>query len=401
MSVNEIALLLGVIILAGIISGKTFQKMKAPMIIGFLLAGILFGPSFLNIITAEISGKFELLKMITLGVIAYTIGGELNIKRTKQILRSIFVIAIVQIIATFVLVFVATYYLLGFSFPISLLLGAIAPASAPASPLAVCREYQADGPFTTTLLGTVAFLDVAVLTLFAVVSAFAAVILKGQMLTGGFLTIPLLEIGGSVVLGLLVGIIIIFAMRRIDQKPWALAFLLGVVLLNIGLAGIWHLSPLLVNMAAGIAVTNLSSSHLALHAFEDIEIPLYITFFFLAGVDLRLGVLVQTWAGAATYIIARGTGKVGGTFLGAKLAKSEKQVQKFLGFGMLSKAGLSIGLVIMVQQSFPEIAEQITAIVLGAVAVSTLIGPLGEKFALLSSGECKIETRETTEEQSY
>jgi len=58
---------------------------------------------------------------------------------------------------------------------------------------------------------------------------------------------------------------------------------------------------------------------------------------------------------------------------------------------MLSKAGLSIGLVIMVQKSFPEIAELITAIVLGAVAVCTLLGPLGEKFAFLSSGECKVE----------
>jgi len=388
MSMSEIAIAVGIIVLAGLLSGKIVQKFKAPMVIGFLITGILLGPSVLNVVTIDMSGELEILKVTALGVIAYTIGSELNFKKIIGIIRSIFVITMVQCIATFVLVFLSTYYLFNFPLPVALLLGAIAPASAPASPLAVSREYGARGKFTTTLLGTVAFLDAVTLTLFAIVSAVVGVILQGGEFSGTFLLEPLWEIGGSLVLGSLVGMAVVFITRYLTQKPQALAFLIGVVLINIGVANIWHLSPLLVNMATGIAVTNLSPPKFALHAFEDIEMFLYVCFFFLAGADLRLEVLGQAWMIVIGYIIIRGIGKVGGTFLGAKLARAEKRVQKYLGFALFTKAGLSVGLALMVQKSFPEISEIVVAIVLGAVVVCEIIGPLGTKFALISSGEC-------------
>ncbi len=389
MSMNEIALAVGIIVLAGLLAGKLAQRIKAPMVIGFLVIGVILGPSVLNVITIEMSEELELFKVTALGVIAYTIGSELNFKKITGILRSIFVITIIQVAATFLLIVASTYYLFNFPLPVALLLGAIAPASAPASPLAVSREYGASGTFTTTLLGTVAFLDAVTITLFALISAIVGVILRGEQLTGTFLLEPSWEIGGSLVLGLLVGMLIVYCLRFLPQKPQALAFLVGIILMNCAVANMWHLSPLLLNMATGVAVTNLSPPKYALTAFEDIEIFLYAGFFFLAGADLRLEELGEVWIIVLGYIIIRGIGKVGGTFLGARIANAEDKVQKYLGFALFTKAGLSVGLAMMVQKSFPEISEVVVAVVLGAVVVCEIIGPLATRFALISSGECK------------
>ncbi len=391
MPMVENALVLGIVMLTGLLCGRIFQHFKVPMIVGFILIGILLGPFFLNVITFKISEELELVKMLVLGVIAYTIGVELNFKEKKQILSAILIITIIQVITTFILVFLTSYYLLALSLPVALLLGTIATATNPASPLACCREYGAKGTFTSTLLGTVAFIDAVCIVLFAIVSAFVMLILKENLLSVGLLALPFVEIGGSLTLGFLAGIVIILAMRYIHQRPLALTLLLGTILLNIGIANILHLSPLLANLATGITVTNFNVSRIAVDIFEDIETPLYLAFFTLVGASLPLNVLSQSWIGAAFFIIARGIGKVGGTYLGAVLAKAESRVQKYLGFGMFSKAGLSIGMVLMVQKTFPAIADSVTAIVLGAVAVCTIIGPFGERFALVSSGEVQVD----------
>ncbi len=389
MPMDEVALALGVIVLAGLLSGRLVQRFKIPMVIGFLIIGVLMGPSVLNIITIEMTEGLELIKVFALGVIAYTIGSELNFKKIRNLLQSILVIALVQTAAIFILIFGSMYYIFGFSLPVSLLLGAIAPASAPAAIMAVCREYKAKGPFTTTLLGTVAFLDAVTLTLFAIVSAIVGVILQGEKITGAFLLEPLWEVGGSLVLGIVVGSILVFAMRRVYYRPQALALLIGILLVNIGIANMWHLSPLLLNMATGITVTNLSPPKFALQAFEDIEIFLYAAFFFLAGADLRLEIMGAAWVGLIGYIVIRALGKVGGVYLGGKLAGADPSVNKYMGMPLITKAGLSVGLALMVQKQFPEISEVVLAIVLGAVVVCELLGPFGTRYSLLAVGECE------------
>ena len=389
MPMDEIALALGIIVLAGLLSGRLVQKFKIPMVIGFLIIGVVMGPSVLNIITIEMTEGLELIKVFALGVIAYTIGSELNFKKIKNLLQSILVITLIQTAVIFILIFGSMYYIFGFSLPVSLLLGAIAPASAPAAIMAVCREYRAKGPFTTTLLGTVAFLDAVTLTLFAIVSAIVGVILQGEKITGAFLLEPLWEVGGSLILGIVVGSILVFAMRRVYYRPQALALLIGILLVNIGIANLWYLSPLLLNMATGITVTNLSPPKFALQAFEDIEIFLYAAFFFLAGADLRLEIMGAAWVGLIGYIVIRALGKVGGVYLGGKLAGADPSVNKYMGMPLITKAGLSVGLALMVQKQFPEISEVVLAIVLGAVVVCELLGPFGTRYSLLAVGECE------------
>jgi len=385
---------IALILLLGLLGGKLAQKVKAPMVVGFIVVGLLLSPSLLHVIPEQLNEGLNIIKIFGLGMIAITIGGELEFKKLKEIIGSIAAITIMQVFGTSVVVFCIMYFVFGLSLPVSLILGAIATASAPASPMANVREYQAKGPFTSTLLGVVAFLDATCLIFFAIVMAISGVFLRGSSLEVASLLAPLIEIGGSLILGAASGLLILFFARFLDQKIHILVLLIGFVLLNSGIAQHLHLSPLLVNMSAGVLIANTHPHPSSLlHIFDDIDLPIYIAFFLLAGASLRLDVLLENWLITAAYIVARGIGKVGGTFLGAKLAGAERKVQKYLGFGMFSKAGLTIGLLIIVQKTFPDIAPVITAVELAAVAVCSVIGPLGERFALISSGETRFVPR--------
>jgi len=389
---------LALILLLGLLGGKLAQKFRAPMVVGFIVVGLLMSPSLLHIIPEQLNEEFELIKIFGLGMIAITIGGELEYKKIKDIIGSIAAITLLQVIGTSIVVFAIMHFIFDLPIPVALILGAIATASAPASPMANVREYQARGPFTTSLLGVVAFLDAACLIFFAIVMAVSGVLLRGGSLEIMSLYEPAIEIFGSILLGAASGLLLLVCARFLDRRIQILVLLVGFVFLNSGIAQILHLSPLLANMTAGVLIANVHHNPTQLvHTFDDIDLPIYIAFFLLAGASLRMDILVENWLITAAYIIARGIGKVGGTFLGAKLAGADRTVQKYLGFGMFSKAGLTIGLLIIVQKTFPEIAPVITAVELAAVAVCSVIGPIGERFALISSGETKLGLRQKTD----
>ena len=252
----------------------------------------------------------------------------------------------------------------------------------------VIREYKAKGPFTDTLLGVVALDDAICIIFFGVVAAIVGILTKGGNLSLFSIAEPLKEVFGSALLGVLTGLLLIFVLRFINTREQTLAVLLGFALLNSGIANAINFSLLLVNMVTGFVVANLYTKPEIFQYFEDVELPVYVVFFTLAGASLRLDVLAANWFAAAIYVLARGFGKIGGVFLGAIWGKSGKNVRNYLGLAMLPKAGVTIGLILLVQGD-PELAMIITAIELAAVTVCEIIGPMGTRYALMSSGEAR------------
>ncbi|RQD72911.1 MAG: hypothetical protein D5R97_10155 [Candidatus Syntrophonatronum acetioxidans] len=365
--------------------------LKMPMVVGYVLTGLLLSPSVLHVIPETLNEELEIIKILGLGMIALMIGGELQLTKLKKIAKDVVWITVVQIAGASLVVFMVMYYVLNLPLPISLLLGAMATATAPASPVAVIREYGAKGKFTSTLLGVVALDDALCITFFGIMAAIVSVLIQNSGMGIEIALQPLIEISGSLMIGIITALISIPVFRKLDNRHQSLVVLLGLALLNSGIAYQFHLSPLLVNMVSGFVITNLLTETHVFHYFEDIELPVYVIFFTLAGASLHLDVLMENWIPAAIYIVARGFGKVGGAFLGARLANADEAIQKYLGFAMFSKAGVTIGLLMIVQGRFPEIAAVITAIELAAVTVCEICGPMGTRFALISSGETTVE----------
>ncbi len=308
----------------------------------------------------------------------------------RKIGKTVVVITFVQALSTFLIVILAVKCVLHLSTPIALLLGAIASATAPAATVAIIKEFKAKGPLTDTLVAIVAMDDAVCIILFALVAAFVGLSHggKGGQFSLSHITLPLWELGGSISFGILMGIILTMILRKKLRKKHEITIILvGSAFLFGEFAEIFGLSSLLFNMTIGLTMVNLDPNPLFLKSLEEIELPIFILFFALAGASLNLQVLIKNWQVGAIFVLARAIGKIGGVYLGGKLSGARKTIQNYLGLAMLPQAGVAIALALTVQVKFPDISNLITAVVLASVAINELIGPLGTKCALTAAGE--------------
>jgi len=249
---------------------------------------------------------------------------------------------------------------------------------------------------TQTLMGIVALDDA-----FCIITVgLAASIVTAIETTGGFevglLINPVLEMLGSLALGVVTGFIFARLFAVIKDREQVLVLMLGLILLNSGLASIWELSPLLVNMVSGFTITNLLyHADKVFQITESVEQPIFVVFFTLAGSGLHIRTLIEGWLMGTLYILSRIVGKLGGIYTGAVLAGAEEKVKKWLGLAMLPKAGVSIGMVFFLADRFPQLASIMLAIELAAVTFFEIIGPIASKVAIFGAGEVPQDNEET------
>ncbi len=258
--------------------------------------------------------------------------------------------------------------------------------------MAVLNEYRSRGPLTSTLLAVVAIDDAIAVIIFGVVFTVCNILMKGLGQISWFLMIirPFWEIIASVSLGLAVGVGLHFLARKMRERNELLIVTLGAAMITTGLAVMLHLSFLLANMAAGFILINMARRNSRLFtSINMVEVPIYVTFFVIAGANLHLGILLKVGILGIVYILARIGGKIYGARFGALKAGADETVQKYLGLGLIPQAGVAIGLVLLVQQSpaFVPFKAALTSIVLAGVAVSELIGPSLTKLAITRAGE--------------
>ncbi len=73
-----------IIILMGMIMARLVSMLKLPNVTGYLIAGVLIGPSLLNLVPREISTNLGIISEAALGFIAYSIGSEINFNHLKK-----------------------------------------------------------------------------------------------------------------------------------------------------------------------------------------------------------------------------------------------------------------------------------------------------------------------------
>jgi Kef-type K+ transport system membrane component KefB len=198
------------------------------------------------------------------------------------------------------------------------------------------------------------------------------------------------QLAGSSALGVLIGILLAAWASQVVESGETLILLVGCILLTVGLATALDLSSLVASLAVGATLVNLSAKSRRLFvALSDTDPPLYVIFFVLAGADLDLSLLPSLGVVGAVYVLCRASGKLGGAWLTARRTDSPAQVRSFLGLSILAQAGLAVGLVLVIRQRFPDLAPVVTTVVLGAVAVFEVAGPLSARFALDRTGESR------------
>jgi Kef-type K+ transport system membrane component KefB len=399
--VNDIGSL-GVILLLALLAGHLVKWLRVPEVTGYLLAGILLGPSVTGWVGPDNLSALHALSEVALGLILFSIGTVFEFEHFRRMGRQLATITLVESTLTAAAV-VTGARLVGLGWPSALLLGALAIETAAASTLMVLRECNAKGPVTEVLTGVFALDNLVCLVAFNLVVA----AIQFSTHTGSSSLYALVEtvgpliwqIVGSAALGYMVGFLLAAWSARVVEHGERLILLAGCVLLCVGLADLLHLSSMVTNLAVGATVANLSErSRRFLESLSKTDPPLYAIFFVLAGADLNLSLLQSLGLAGGIYVAGRMAGKLAGSFLGAAAARAEKTVRLRLPTAMCAQAGLAIGLTLALRDSLPDLAPGITAIVLSAVIIFELIGPFGVRWSMIRAGEAQPETEPAGEE---
>jgi len=389
---------LGLILLFALGVGHVVKLARIPEVTGYLVAGMLVGPSVLGWVSHENLQALHVFSEVGLGLILFSIGGVFEFSRMRRIGSRLLLLTTAESACAGVLVALGML-VIGQSWQVALLLGAIAVETGAASTLMVIRENNASGPFTESLTGVIGLNNILALIAFSVVAAVLDLHALGasdgvSVSSVGAALFPLVwQLVGSSALGYIIGLLLAGWAARVVESGEILILLTGCVLLTVGVASAIDLSPLVASLAVGATMANLSTkSRRLFDALGHTDPPLYVIFFVLAGADLELSLLPSLGVLGAAYVFCRAAGKLGGAWLGAQKGGFPAASQKLFGFSLLAQAGLAVGLVLVTRQRFPDVASTVATVVLGAVVVFEIAGPLSTRFALDRSGESGSET---------
>lgn len=394
-------LCIAIAFIAGLLATKAMKVFNLPNVTGFLIAGLIIGPSIFGIVSGEQVESFSIISDVALGFIAIAIGMEFKLGHIKALGAKIIVITLTQAFMATALVDIALIAF-GIDIPLALTLGAIAAATAPAATLMVIKQYRASGPVVETLLPVVAFDDAVGLIIFSVSLALAKVFATGAAITlNSVLVVPMIEIFGSVALGALLGALLWALDKWFKLGANKLISAVMTVFLGIGLVEmigtLWHieLSGLLVCMMVGAMFTNLCVDDGEVLAQTDSwTAPLLMLFFVISGAQLDISVIPVVGVIGGIYIVARSIGKYFGAYFGCKIAKANPTVTKYLGLTLLPQAGVEIGMAQVAMVALPAFALEINTIVLCAIFFYAIIGPVITKIALTKAGEIHVTKRQ-------
>jgi Kef-type K+ transport system membrane component KefB len=390
--VNEV-LSVGLILMAALTAGHLAQLIRLPEVTGYLAIGMLIGPAALDLITHENLTALGILSEVALGLILFNIGAIFEASVFRRLGPGVMRITLSEASLAFFLVTVSLL-LVGLDWPLAILLGVVAMETAPATTLMVLNEYDAEGPMTERLLALVALNNTYVLVVFGLITALLTFLSPSgePWLISGYRAAHGLAwtIAGSVALGALVGVATDLWASRVKESGEAIILAAGVVLLTVGASRWLGVSPLIATLSLGAMVANGSRrGDQLLKALRRGDPPLYAAFFVLAGAELVPSSLLTLGAAGALYTLARATGKIAGTRLALRTEELPPGVRQQLGYCLLSSSSLAVGLTIQIRSSFPQYAVTVTGIVLAAVLIFEIIGPLLLRRALVLTGEAR------------
>lgn len=395
---------------AAVACGKLVARVRLPAILGWLIAGIVFGPYLAGVIPADLPDTlwYRVLIRFFECFAGVMIGREMRFRKLASSGRQILGITAIQSIGTFL--FVSAVFALVFRItntPVYLawIFGGIALATAPAPALSIVNEYHTEGPVTRTLIPLAAIDDViGVIVFFTVIS-----VVGSQ--NGGEHT-SLWAVAGMVllpfVIGILTGLTAAGLMKRLRSGRGRLAVFLLFLILSVltGLLidryvfGSFTLNYLLIGMAFSAAVANRLPEDMLADTMTRYE-PLLNLSLVLVIVDLGMPLDYRLIAGAGLftviYILSRACGKIGGAYLGGKLTRAAPTVTKYLGFTLLPHSGVSLvftGIAVSTLNTIdPSLASIVSGTIVAAAIINELLAVVVAKLAFQWAGEIRKEPK--------
>jgi Kef-type K+ transport system membrane component KefB len=400
-----IALALGFALVAASLLGEAAERLRLPRLSGYLIFGLLCGPYVLNLITAAMARELQLVNGLAIALIALVAGLEINLDRLMPRLRAILAVGVITVglmyAALGTLFFVVWPWL-----PIApdavglerlamvFVLATVVVSFSPTVTIAVVAESRARGPLSELVLAVVVLADLMLILAFTLAMQFARTIGGGDEGTTGLMLRVSWEIIGSLAFGALVGSLFAIYLRTVGRELTITLLALCVMLSAAGEA--WHLEPLLAALAAGLVIENVAPARAdALRdAVERGALPVLVVFFAAAGASLHVGALATIGVTAAVLAAVRVAAIRVGSYVGLRASGERSPVSQMLWMGLVSQAGVTLGLAILVAAEFPDWGATLQTLVVAMIALHELVGPILFKAALVRAGEVGALDRE-------
>jgi len=393
----NIYVLVALILILGFILGRILRKLRLTEVLAYILAGIVIGqivehtdfslPAEFSVIITGITG-------ITLALVAYIIGLSFSFAFLKRMGKQLVIILIVQVFMTFILTF-GFVYLLTRDLPLSIVLGSLAPATAPAGTMAVLRDLRARGTLTDLTIALVGLDDALVIIVYSVGIRLTKMSLGVEASISSSFAYPLWEIFGGLGLGAAIGVALSYFAKKIHLSSDNI-FLISIAaaILCWGLAEMIGVSAILTCMALGTAVINLNVQigNRSNELIDNIMTPVFVLFFAVIGMQMEFSLFRLMWPLIIMYCVGRSIGKIAGCSLGGVISKSEPKIKKYLGLAMLDQAGVAVGLAFLAAQALSgyELGGIIITLMATTTVVHGLISPPLIQYAVKKAGEASI-----------
>ena len=380
-------------------AGNAAGKFDLPRMIGYIVAGILCGPYVLGWYSEQlVEVELAIFRDVALAIIAFSIGGALQIQDVIRLRSSLSWITVCQTSLASLAVFLIMWWLLPFTnggssdhlLVVAIVLGAVSAATAPAAVLGLVDEYQAEGDFKASLLGVVALDDVIAIVFYSIALAICSSILdqsNGELLyTLGETSMVLMT---EIALGLIVGFAVAKILPFFAEYRSMLGTLLGIIMVVTGFCLSVGMSPLLTCAMLGFMVTNVAKHELADEAtsiIQTVQMPVFGVFFFMAGAHLNLALALSAFAMAMALTLSRFAGKYAGTLLGGRIAGTDRGLTRNLGLALLPAAGVMVSLTLnardVLDGRMGYYGDLMVTIVIGATVINELLTPFFVRYAI-------------------
>ena len=393
-TVPVIIISVALMLLCGFLATRVTKLLKLPNVTAYILVGIIIGPYCLDFIPDYVITGMDFISDIALAFIAFSVGEYFRFSTLKKNGAKVAVITLFEALLASVLVFILTYFILNLGLAFSIILSALASATAPASTMMTIRQTKARGDFVDTLFSVVALDDVVSLVAYSVAVSIALATL-GNGFSAADVLLPIaynilmiaLGIGGGFLLGFLM------AKRSTDNRLIVSVALLFAIC---GVGAAVNVSPLLGCMAMGTVYINFSGDDKLFKQLNYFSPPILLLFFVKSGLGFRLDALVNVEVSiggvpllliGVLYFIVRIVGKYGGAFLGCLATKKDKSVRNYLGMALVPQAGVAIGLAALGARILGgEMGSMLQTVILSSSILYELIGPALTKLSLYLSG---------------
>jgi Kef-type K+ transport system membrane component KefB len=378
--------LFGGLLIAGLLGGELANRIASlPRVTGYVLVGVACGPHALDLAHAPLLAGARVFVDLALGLIMFELGHRFDLDWLGRN-RWLALAALGESMGAFFAIYAGLLYF-GYAPLLAASAAAVGTATSPAVVMVVSHELRASGQITERMLLFTAvncvFAYVALTLLLPFLHLEHATSWRSAILH------PLYLLGGAGLLGfagcqLLLGLAAWLG-KRDDRQ---LILLVALVVLVVGCARAFNLPVVVALLALGMFARNLDYDHTLLPLrFGHASQLLFVVLFVLSGASLDFSGLETVAAVTVVFVVVRFLGKAIAILALGRLSGLRAGGAGLLSLSLLPMSGLAVIMVYDTAALYPRFGAELASVVLSAVALLELIGPLATQFALKHAGE--------------